>query len=1086
MAYTIQQLVQAYTAVHDGVAPDAAATARLQYFINLQEHQPSDTQAMNYIVNSVDNTTALATLSYQFFTGKSPTKAGIDYLVNSPANPTDLNDAYYSGFNIENRYINFSANLGINGEGAAAFASKYGSLSFAAYVASVYETIIGSAYAKAAGVDPAAAIADIVGRQSAILATAQASGMITPGMTQAQIDIVLKAATAGYLLGEAIKADVGIYAAAANSFTVAVAQGTAVYGTDITKTYPVQPGQSGGAGQPLVGTVTLPTPPAPPTTVETTPGPVAQTLRLTAGSDTFTGGALGDTFNADDSDGVGGHVAVFTAGDVLNGGDGNDTLTIVTGLGAYTMPSATVSNIETANITGNSVVVADTTAWTGLTQLSITSVGGDAITAASTTNVSVTATSVATQNLVVSSGKDVTVNESGVTTGSLLVGNLTPITGAVVLNVNTAGAFVMGGISVIGGTTVNITQTASNAVNTSHTNGAVTITGQLTTTAVTIKAPVAVNANGGTAGIVASTVTIDDVNNASTTLAGTITSVDVDSYTTLTINDNALTTLKVAHGSGSITIGNGNLTTPTNLTLNLTINAVTGGQLRDDGVYTTLNATTGATASAIANIGAAALTTLNLSGASGLSLTSTAGMTALQTVTVTGAAGLKADLSTNGTVTSVNAAATSGAMTVTVNGNQATYAGGSGVDTVTLTGSATKAIGGGTGLTDVLSMTAAQAATASGSGTFAGLVTGFEQLILTGANSQVIHVDVLGGFHQVTTNAGNGLALYGMVSGDTLVLTGAGTAYTIDNTTFSGPSDSFNLKLADASNSGVGFASVGFTASGVETLNITVADTQPTPTGAFNDNVKIVGDNFKTITVGGNAGLSLTATSTALTNVDASGITLGGFSWTSGALAGAATVKGSATGANTVTFSAATGGLVTYTGGTGDDNITGANGLGNVVTLGAGNNSYVGGAGNETISVGSGANVISVGSGADHVILAAPNASATVFTEITGMTAGTNDTIVFTGVTPAGGFIGAAVGTLGTLALTLDAAAASTTAAGSPIVKWFVFGGDTYVVLDHSNNATFTAGVDYLVKLTGTTNLDLSTAGVTGSTLTLF
>jgi S-layer protein len=84
-----------------------------------------------------------------------------------------------------------------------------------------------------------------------------------------------------------------------------------------------------------------------------------------------------------------------------------------------------------------------------------------------------------------------------------------------------------------------------------------------------------------------------------------------------------------------------------------------------------------------------------------------------------------------------------------------------------------------------------------------------------------------------------------------------------------------------------------------------------------------VGDNFKTITVGGNAGLSLTATSTALTNVDASGISLGGFSWTSGALDGRRHGQGLGhPGANTVTFSAATGGLVTYTGGAGDDAIS--------------------------------------------------------------------------------------------------------------------------------------------------------------------
>jgi S-layer protein len=246
MAYTTEQLVQAYTAVHDGVAPDAAAMTRIQFFVAQSVSYPNDTQALNYIINSADDTTSLAALSYQFFTGKSPTKAGLDYLVHSADNGADLNDGYYSAFNIENRYINFSANLGVQGEGAAAFATKYGSMTFAAYVASIYETIIGSSYATAAGIDPAKAIADIVSRQAAILATAQGAGMIKPGATAAQIDIALKAATAGYLLGEAIKADVGVYASSANNFAVALATGTAVYNTDITQTYSKPAGQTGG------------------------------------------------------------------------------------------------------------------------------------------------------------------------------------------------------------------------------------------------------------------------------------------------------------------------------------------------------------------------------------------------------------------------------------------------------------------------------------------------------------------------------------------------------------------------------------------------------------------------------------------------------------------------------------------------------------------------------------------------------------------------------------------------------------------------------------------------------------------------
>jgi S-layer protein len=364
---TLDQLINAYKAVHDGVAPDTATQARLQYFVNLSDHQPSDAAAMSYIVNTADNTTALAALSYQFFTGKSPTKAGLDYLVNSPANPTDLNDGYYSGFNIENRYINFAANLGVQGEGAATFANKYAALSFADYVASIYQTIIGSSYATAAGIDPAKAIADIVARKDAILATAQGSGMITPNMTAAQVDLALKAATAGYLLGEAIKADVGVYASAANNFMVAVATGTATYGTDITTTYAKPAGVLGAGGGQAVSpgfNFPAPTPPVDNTPPTTTPAPVAHAFTLTVGADTVTGESLADTFT-----GTIGAGATFSPADVLNGGGGSDTLVLNSTAGSFTFDPAKIISIETLQVNAQTQVLNVDLAGAGFTEV---------------------------------------------------------------------------------------------------------------------------------------------------------------------------------------------------------------------------------------------------------------------------------------------------------------------------------------------------------------------------------------------------------------------------------------------------------------------------------------------------------------------------------------------------------------------------------------------------------------------------------------------------------------------------------------------------------------------------------------------
>ena len=165
MALTFTQLVAAWTAATDGIAPDDLTTAVLSSLaVQIASGTGTDTQALTYIINNADKTTAIANLSYLFFTDKTPTKAGLDYLVNSTVNANDLNDPYYAKFGLENRAINFAANLGILGEGAAAFAATYGSMSFAAYVGAIYEEIVGSAFATLAGINPILAIADIVSR----------------------------------------------------------------------------------------------------------------------------------------------------------------------------------------------------------------------------------------------------------------------------------------------------------------------------------------------------------------------------------------------------------------------------------------------------------------------------------------------------------------------------------------------------------------------------------------------------------------------------------------------------------------------------------------------------------------------------------------------------------------------------------------------------------------------------------------------------------------------------------------------------------------------------------------------------------
>jgi len=61
----------------------------------------------------------------------------------------------------------------------------------------------------------------------------------------------------------------------------------------------------------------------------------------------------------------------------------------------------------------------------------------------------------------------------------------------------------------------------------------------------------------------------------------------------------------------------------------------------------------------------------------------------------------------------------------------------------------------------------------------------------------------------------------------------------------------------------------------------------------------------------------------------------------------------------------------------------------------------------------------------------------------------------------------------------LNAASASTTGGANSELSWFAFGGNTYIVVDDSDNATFTAGTDGVVALTGV--VDLSAASLNGA-----
>lgn len=259
----------------------------------------------------VSTSTSVATLSYAFFAGYTPKMMGLDYLVSpTGGNANNLNSAYYQSFNSDNRYINFAVNLGKNGEGAARFAAAYGGLSLAEATT--------KAYAEIFGVTPSAAKVDE-------LLNSQVPNGVGGTYARAQYfaayggdgaaGIGTKAAMVGWLLSAAAKEDIGSYAKANDAFLADLADdGQASFFTDLLGTYGQQPTYPAGA--------TIAAGP----NQSVAPDATTPALQSTANNDTVTG-TDGNVSVAT----AGGHDTITfsgTVGGYIDGGDGNDTISV--------------------------------------------------------------------------------------------------------------------------------------------------------------------------------------------------------------------------------------------------------------------------------------------------------------------------------------------------------------------------------------------------------------------------------------------------------------------------------------------------------------------------------------------------------------------------------------------------------------------------------------------------------------------------------------------------------------------------------------------------------------------------------------
>lgn len=670
-----------------------------------------------------------------------------------------------------------------------------------------------------------------------------------------------------------------------------------------------------------------------------------QAFALTTGADSFTGKAGNDSFTATD---IAGNKA-FTVGDKLDGGAGNDTLNISAN-GIITMPlSATVKNIETANLaSGTTASDVDTTAWTGLTALNFSSVGDITLTAAATTDVTVSLTQDATGTTTINGGSTLTLTETGSDGGTINIGATTAVAGAVNVTANVKTAAATGDtINVTGGTIVNVTQVAGNAVNTTTTAGTVNVTGNALTTTVSVKDSAFGTAGATVVGHNNGNVNVLDSARTSTTAAGHIATVSLENFAAGAINSSALTTVSLAGDAASLTIDRGNLTaTPTANVLTVNVKdldmsgALTDNEAAADDGFTTLNIVSTGAGSSVGSLVFADATTLNISGSAAFS-SGAETLTSLTSVVVTNTAG-----ATLTTALAAGVAFTGGAGDDAISLGATTKAitMGAGNDTVTTAGlvGTGGSVDAGAGI-DTIVMTDVQADAADASAVFNSKFTGFEVLsIATGAGTTTLDMAGINAINKVIVDTATALTLNNISTGGTLTITGTSTLETIGvaNATFNA-ADVFNIAV---SNAGAALNAGTVAIANVETININTVDTGTGASAAATiDQLTLQATSATKIVVAGNNGLTLVNTANvAVTSFDASGVVSNSSTDT------AANLAVTFTSANT-TGSAA----ITIIGGAGNDTLSGNTAVANSNTITGGNgaDTIISGLGNDTINL---------------------------------------------------------------------------------------------------------------------------------------
>ncbi|MFA5270637.1 MAG: hypothetical protein WC400_03475 [Patescibacteria group bacterium] len=679
-----------------------------------------------------------------------------------------------------------------------------------------------------------------------------------------------------------------------------------------------------------------------------------QTGTLTTGVDAgaaFTGTTGNDTFTGLIDTTLAIPTTTFTALDSLDGGAGNDTLTLNVITATTSLPNVTVANIETMNIiaaaglgtvgendtiddgnAGNTSETAsvsiDVSGYTGLTALNITQGTDASVVAATTTDVTISGATgalevVQAKNVVITAA---TANKS-ITVGSNVVAG----------DANTAG-------DIAGTITVTDTnQGSGNILVDSGTN--VTITASSATASGVITVGAVDEATG--------TVTVTQNTNV-TSDAVTAGAIAVTGGTTITVNKNSTNVASLGDTANNVTAGattivGGNTTT--------TVNVAQSHSATDYDSVTTA----GSKESSVVTFGALIAGEAVFVGENGGIATSDLAFIATEDMTAEEVAAAFANLTDGdkqadgGTVSkgyftgSLDAGWTSGAadgdkvtFTATANGNDANY-----IDVAT--DDAGDAVGNNAtndadfsstntdGVND--SSTAAVDVTAA----TAGAVT-----IDDNATASITDVTVDG---YAALNIGTTTALTKLAN--LSLANSAGTA-TVDA---AAGITSLNLTVNNVNNAVV-----------ISTDSTTVATLNVTATGTASSFALTAADTTD-LNVSGDTSLTLTGTTTALEDVVVTGTASLDISGVSANAAKSITTTGTT---GTVTASI-NGTAATYTGGTGVDNLTLVTGtaLTKAIDLGAGNDTLT-----FTAAVASSTATLSGGADTDTLSMTATRAAA--------------------------------------------------------------------------------------------------------------